>query len=58
MLELIVVGVVALVTGLVAGLHVIAPKTQSKKDDELLAFLEKYGEPVVKEVSKYLTTKR
>ena len=58
MLELVVVAVVAAVTGLVTGLHILAPKTQTKKDDELLAFLEKYGTPVVEEVAKFLTKKR
>lgn len=58
MLELAVVIVVSLVVGLIAGLKVVAPKTQTKKDDELLVFLEKYGEPVVKEVAKYLENRK
>jgi hypothetical protein len=54
MLEIIVTAVVASVSGLVVGLHILAPKTATKKDDELLSFLEKYGEPVVKEVAQFL----
>lgn len=57
MLELAVVAVVALVLGLITGLKVLAPKTATKKDDELLVFLEKYGQPVVEEVAKFLAKK-
>lgn len=54
MFEVVITAVVALVSGLIVGLHILAPKTASKKDDELLVFLEKYGEPVVSEVAKWL----
>lgn len=58
MLELVVVAVVALVVGVTAGLKILAPKTASKKDDELLALLEKYGQPVVEEVAKFLAERK
>lgn len=47
MLELVVAVVVALVTGGVVGLKVLAPKTKSKTDDKILALLEKI-EPLLK----------
>lgn len=41
MFELLVAVAVGLVVGAVAALKVIAPKTETTKDDELLALLEK-----------------
>jgi hypothetical protein len=58
MLELVLVLVVGLVAGLVVALGYIAPKTETKKDDELLALLEKYGMPVVTEVKKWLVERK
>ena len=46
MLELLIVGFVALVTGGVVGLKVVAPRTKSQADDRVLALLEKYGVPL------------
>lgn len=58
MLELAVVVLVGFVLGLVVALQFVAPKTATKKDDELLAFLEKYGVPVVEEVKKFLVSRK
>ena len=46
MVELLIVGFVALVTGGVVGLKVVAPRTKSQADDRVLALLEKYGVPL------------
>lgn len=46
MLELIVPIVIALVTGGVVGLKVVAPRTKSTVDDRVLRVLEKYGVPL------------
>lgn len=46
MLELLIPVVIALVTGGVVGLKVVAPRTKSTVDDRVLRVLEKYGVPL------------
>lgn len=46
MLELVIPVLIALVTGGVVGLKVVAPRTKSTVDDRVLSVLEKYGVPL------------
>lgn len=52
-LTLLVTAFVALVTGAVTALAVVAPKTKTKVDDKVLAVLKQYGVPL----AEYLAAK-
>ena len=52
MVELVLAAVVGLVTGAVVALKVVAPKTKTKKDDDVLKFLESNVVPLLEEVAK------
>jgi hypothetical protein len=45
-MALLIYVLLGVVAGVVVGLKVIAPKTKTKVDDEVLLFLEKYQVPV------------
>lgn len=46
MFEVVATAVVGLVAGAIVALRLIAPKTKTKTDDEILAFAEKYQVPL------------
>jgi hypothetical protein len=46
MFVLVVTALVALVSGAVVGLKILAPKTKTVVDDKVLAFCEKYQAPL------------
>lgn len=54
MVELLIVGFVALVTGGVVGLKVVAPRTKTEVDNRVLEVLEKYGVPL----AEYLAARK
>lgn len=56
MFELVAVLVVGLVTGGITALKLIAPKTATKTDDEILKFAEKYAVPL-EELLTFLSKK-
>jgi hypothetical protein len=55
-LVLVVVAVVSLITGAVAGLKVLAPRTKTKVDDKALEYAQ-LAEPVAKRVAELLGVK-